>query len=116
MDSPQKTLLILIDETDQVRGQSLYDVIVRTLERHKIAGATVLRGVMGYGIHRHIHRQGLLGVSDERPIAIIAIDAEDRLRAVLPTIAPMVKEGLIALLETEVVSVGHRGAPKSTVE
>jgi PII-like signaling protein len=110
--SPQKMLLIFMDETDMWREDRLYSTLVRILERNGIAGVTVLSGIMGYGIHRRIHRKGLFGVSDEKPITMVIIDNEERIRAVLPTIVPMVREGLITLLDTEVISTGagHGGA------
>ncbi len=69
-------------------GERLYDAIVRRLHREGILGATVLGGIMGYGVHRRIHKKGLLGISDERPIVILVIDSEEKLRAVLPAIIP----------------------------
>jgi hypothetical protein len=54
-------------------------------------------GIMGYGVYRHVHRNGLFGVSDERPIAIAVVDQEEALRKALNTIRPMVRQGLILL-------------------
>lgn len=104
---PQKMLLIFVDLTDSWNGRTLYEVIVETLERAGIAGATALTGIMGYGIHRHIHRKGLFGVADEKPVTIVVIDTEEKIRAVLPRICPMVKEGLITLQDTEVLWTGE---------
>jgi PII-like signaling protein len=100
---PAKLLLIFIDETDTWGNRPLHEVIVRVLEQHGIAGATVLSGIMGYGIHRRIHRKGLLGVSDDKPLTVVVIDTEEALRRVLPEVQPMVREGLIGLMEFEVV-------------
>jgi PII-like signaling protein len=69
-------------------------------------GATVNLGLMGYSRHRQIHRRGLFGVSDDKPVTIIAIDTEEKIRAVLPHIVPMVREGLIMIQDTEVISTG----------
>ena len=102
-----KILMVFCDETDLwKREERLYEAIVRKLHRAGIAGATVLRGLMGYGVHRRIHKKGLFGVSDETPILILAIDEEDKLRNILPVLLPMVKEGLINLVDTEVLSYG----------
>jgi len=57
---------------------------------------------MGYGLTRRIHKKGLFGVTDERPVIITAIDSEESLRAVIPEILPMVKEGVVALLDAEI--------------
>ena len=102
---PRKMLTVFIDETDEWQQEKLYAAIVRVLERNGIAGATVISGIMGYGTHRQIHRKGLFGVPDDKPVTIIAIDEEHKLRDVLPHIVPMVKEGLISLQDTEVVAI-----------
>jgi uncharacterized protein len=100
---PVKLLLIFIDQTDTWHNSPLHEAIVRVLEQEGIAGATVLSGIMGYGIHRRIHRKGLLGVSDDKPMTIAVIDNEQKLRDVLPAIRPMVREGLIGLSDLELV-------------
>jgi PII-like signaling protein len=102
-----KILMVFCDVTDLWKNEErLYEAIVRRLHRQGILGATVLVGVMGYGVHRRIHKRGLLGVSDEKPVVILAIDQEEKLRAVLPIIVPMVKEGMINLVDTEIISMG----------
>jgi PII-like signaling protein len=99
----RKMLIVLIDLTDTHGEQPLYEAIVHTLERHGMAGATVTTGVMGYGRHRQIHRKGLFGMSDEKPVTITCIDDGQKIEAVLPVIAPMVKEGLVAVQDIEVL-------------
>jgi PII-like signaling protein len=104
--TPQKMLLMFMDETDMWREERLYSALVRILERNGLAGVTVLAGIMGYGIHRRIHHKGLFGVTDEKPITMIVIDNEEKIRSILPIVVPMVREGLITLLDTEVISTG----------
>lgn len=103
MPTAQKMLLIFIAETDMWQDVHLYAAIVTKLERQGIAGATVNLGLMGYGRHRRIHRKGLFGMSDDKPVTIMAVDTEDKLRAALPSIIPMVREGLILLQDAEVI-------------
>jgi uncharacterized protein len=103
INTPAKMLWIFIDQTDTWQNRPLHEAIVRVLEQNGIAGATVLSGIMGYGIHRRIHRRGLLGVSDDKPLTIAAIDSEDKLRTVLTAVRPMVREGLIGLTDFEVI-------------
>lgn len=107
MQSPQKALVVFIAVTDMWHDEPLYAAIVKTLERQGVAGVTVNSGLMGYGIHRRIHRKGLFGVSDDKPVTIIAVDSEDKIRATLPAIVPMVREGLVMLQDAEVISTGH---------
>jgi len=104
---PQKMLLVFMDETDTWKEEKLYQAIVRRLEKYGIAGATVIPGVVGYGRHRRIHSPGLFGVTSEKPITVIVIDEEAKIRAVLPKIVPMVKEGVVALVDTEVIASGE---------
>jgi len=104
IEAPAKMLLIFIDETDTWHNTPLHEAIVRVLQQNDIAGATVVTGTMGYGVHRRIHRKGLLGVSDDKPLTITAIDNEEKLRGVLPLIRPMIREGLIGLSDFEVIA------------
>ena len=100
-----KTLQIFIEDTDKWEGEPLSEALVRLLKKRKIAGATVWNGVMGYGTGGRIHRKGLFGVTDEKPVIIVAIDSEAKLRAVLPEILPMIKEGVLTLSDSEVFVV-----------
>ena len=100
-----KTLQIFIEDSDKWDGQPLSEALVRLLKKRKIAGATVLNGVMGYGTGGRIHRKGLFGVTDEKPVIIVAIDSEAKLRAVLPEILLMLKEGVLTLSDSEVFVV-----------
>jgi len=100
---PVKALLIFFDATDRLGDESLLEAIVRELAKHHIAGATAIHGIMGYGVHRRIHRKGLFGVIDDKPVTLIAVDNEQKLRSVVPVIRPMIKEGLLVMLDAEVV-------------
>jgi PII-like signaling protein len=100
---PVKALLAFFDATDEWEGSPLHEELVRQLERHGIAGATVLSGIMGYGIHRRIHRKGLFGVVDNKPVTLVAIDREKKLRQALPSIRPMIREGIVVMLDAEVI-------------
>jgi PII-like signaling protein len=105
MSERRKVLVIFIDETEKHREFSLYEAIVRRLLIRGVAGATVNVGIMGYGAHHRVHHKGLLGISDDRPITITAVDTEEKLRSALPEISKLVKsEGLILLLDAEVIS------------
>ncbi len=96
-------LMVFVDETDTWEELPLYEAIVRRMVRLEVGGATVQAGIMGYGSHAKVHRKRLFGVSDDRPITILAVDTEEKLRRVLPEIRPMVKEGLMLLTDVEVV-------------
>jgi len=104
MTPPTKMLMIFVDESDQWEDLPLYEAILRRLVKFQIAGATVQAGIMGFGSHNRIHRKRLFGVSDDRPITIMVIDNEEKLRKAIPEIRPLVKEGLLLLTDIEVIS------------
>lgn len=96
-------LTIYLNEADMKGDLPLHEVIVRRLLHFDIAGATVTRGLMGYGRHHKVHRKGLFGVSDDRPVVITAIDDEARIRPILPDLKALLSEGLVTLHELEAV-------------
>ncbi len=96
-------LTIYLNEADQMGDVPLHEDVLRRLQHFEIAGATVTRGLMGYGKHGRVHRKRLFGVSDDRPIVITAVDDEARIRSILVELKAVVLEGLISLQEVEVV-------------
>ena len=104
IDGPALLARIYIGESDHLDGRPLYEVIVETLRAEGVAGATVLRGVEGYGRAARLHTASVLRLSSDLPILIEVVDREDRLRAVLPRIDAMVPEGLITLEHVEVIA------------
>jgi PII-like signaling protein len=98
----KKCLMVFIEDTDTWKGEKLYEVIVRLLHKRGLDGATALSGITGFGAAGQIHRRGLLGVSDEKPVVIIAVDAEVKIREAIEVVAPLLKEGLICTCDTEV--------------
>jgi PII-like signaling protein len=108
----KKCLMIFIEDTDTWKGERLYEVIVRLMHKRGISGATALSGITGFGAAGQIHRKGLFGVSDERPIIIVAIDSEAKVKEAIEAVAPLVKEGLICTYDTEVFTAeDHPGHP-----
>ena len=103
MNPPAKLLLIFVDETDTWEQVPLYEAIVRRLRQLDIAGATVQTGIMGFGSHMKVHHKRLFGITDDRPIAISVVDNESKLRQVIPEIRGMIREGLVVLLDAEVI-------------
>ena len=101
-----KLLLAIFDARDEWDGRPLHEALVRVLEAHGIAGATVLSGVTGFGAHRGVHRKGLIGLPHDKPAVVIVIDSEAKLRGVLPTIRPMIAEGIVTLADMEVIPLG----------
>jgi PII-like signaling protein len=108
IDGPALVARIYIGESDQWHGQPLYHAIVELLRERGLAGATVLRGIEGFGHSARLHTSRILRLSEDLPILIEVVDREDRLRAVLPEIDAMVGDGLITLDPTHVVAYRSR--------
>ncbi|MGK5094719.1 DUF190 domain-containing protein [Deltaproteobacteria bacterium TL4] len=94
---------ITIKNSSQYEGKSLYLALIEKLEAHHIFGATVTRGVGGFGSHAHFHTDRILSLSSELPLIIEFVDYEERIRAILPEIDPMIPSGMITLEQVEVV-------------
>lgn len=104
MSEIRKALVIFIDETDRHGETSLYEAVVHRLLLRGVAGATVNIGIMGFGAHHRVHRKHLLGISDDRPVTITAVDAENKIRGVLAELRDLIKgQGLMLLLDAEVI-------------
>jgi uncharacterized protein len=106
-------LRIYIGESDHWHGRPLYQAIVAFLRERGIAGATVFRGIEGYGAKAHLHTDRLLRLSQDLPILIEIVDDESALRAVLPELDAMVSGGLITLERIEVVAYRAGSPPPS---
>jgi len=101
---------IYLGESDSWHGRPLYQAILERLRERGLAGATVLRGIEGFGAKQHLHSTRILSLSEDLPILIEAVDLEDRVRAVLPELDEMLGDGLMTLEKVEVIAyrAGHR--------
>ena len=100
---------IYVGESDQWHGRPLYEAIVHLLRERGMAGATVLRGIEGFGAKQHLHTTRLLSLSSDLPVLIEVVDLEDRVRGVLPELDAMVGDGLITLERVEVIAYRANG-------
>jgi PII-like signaling protein len=107
IEGPGKLLRVFIGEADRWQGRPLSEAIVLMLREQGLAGATVLRGVEGFGADSRIHTAHILRLSEDLPIVIEVVDREERIRAVLPRLDEMVGEGLICLADVEIVMYRH---------
>jgi len=94
---------IHIGEDDKVDGKLLYKKIIEILRENDIAGATVLRGIMGYGASSRIHTASILDISSDLPIIIEIVDKEEKINKVLPKIELLIKNGLITQEKVKVI-------------
>ena len=99
---------IYVGDADHRDGQPLYHAVVHRLRERGIAGATVLRGIEGYGANAHLHTTRLLRLSEDLPLVIEVVDSETRIRAVLPEIDALIGDGLITLERVEGVTYRSR--------
>jgi PII-like signaling protein len=100
---PAKLLRIHISEADRFQGKPLYEAIVATCRELKIAGATVFRGLEGYGESAEMHKSHL--TRHDQPILISIVDTEDNLRRLVPVVEQMMDTGLMAMSDVRVVRV-----------
>ena len=107
LEGRAKLLRIYIGEDDRWEDEPLHEAIVKKLRMMDIAGATVYRGLIGYGAQNRVHRSGFLGLSKDLPIMLSIIDTEEKIRGVLPVLDEMVDEGLIALSDVEIIKYTH---------
>ncbi|HKN90207.1 MAG TPA: DUF190 domain-containing protein [Acidimicrobiia bacterium] len=112
LEGHQKRLTIFIGESDRVGHTPLATELVQRAHAAGLAGASVFRGVEGYGASNHIHTTRLLSLSDDLPVAVIIVDADDRIRAFLHELDELITEGLVIIDDVEVVKyVGRAAGP-----
>jgi len=98
-----KLLRIFIGEADKWEGKPLYEEIVLLAKKSGMAGATVIKGFMGFGCKSHMHTTKLLRLSEDLPIVIEIVDSEEKINQFIPQLDTMVKEGLITLEKANVI-------------
>ena len=96
-------LRVFIGESDQWHGKPLYEAIVMKARELHLAGATVLRGPMGFGAHSRMHTAKILRLSEDLPVLIEIVDAAEKIEAFVPDLDRMVSEGLVTLERAEVI-------------
>ncbi len=97
-------LRIFIGEDDRWEGMPLYEAIVQKAREEGLAGATVLRGVEGFGAHSRLHTARILRLSEDLPVVIEMVDRTEKIERILPDLDRMVTEGMITLEKVRVVA------------
>jgi len=107
LPSEAELLRIFIGEADRYEGKPLYEAIVHLARKNGMAGATVLRGLMGFGADSRMHTAKILRLSEDLPIVIEIVDKPERIQEILPEIDKMIQEGMVTLEEIKVIAYRH---------
>jgi hypothetical protein len=110
---PGKLLRILVGESDRVQGRPLYSALVEKARELGLAGATVWRGIEGFGARSRIHTARILRLSEDLPVVIEIVDGEEEIRRALPALDALIEAagggGLITLEAAEIIKYTHGG-------
>ncbi len=109
---PARLLRIHISESDRYQGQPLYEAIVNKCREMKIAGATVFRGLEGYGGTAEIHKAHV--IRHDQPILITIVDSAENLAGLVPAVEEMMDTGMLALSEVKIIRVQKAGLPEAS--
>lgn len=100
-------LRVFLGESDRTDGKPVYEQIVLRARELNLAGATVLRGVMGFGANSRLHTAKLLRLSEDLPVIVEVVDTQEKLAALLPFLDEHVKEGLVTIEKVQVIHYRH---------
>jgi len=109
LEGEGQLLRVFIGESDRWHGKPLYEAIVLKAREMGMAGATVLRGTMGFGADSRLHTAKVLRLSEDLPIVIEIADRPEKIEAFLPEIDGMVTEGMITLEKVHILAYRHNG-------
>jgi len=112
LEGEQWMARIFIGESDRWHGRPLADALIERLRREGFAGATVLRGLAGFGARSVVHTAHLLELSPDLPLVIEVVDTEERMKALEPILDEMIADGLVTLEKVRVLKY-KPGAPRS---
>lgn len=107
-----KLVRIFIGESDTWHGKPLYQAIVQRVREEGLAGATVTRGIEGYGASSHLHTSRILRLSEDLPLVIEIVDTEERIEALLPILDEMVGDGMVTIESVRIVT--YRASDSTT--
>ncbi|MGB8022033.1 MAG: DUF190 domain-containing protein [Candidatus Nanopelagicales bacterium] len=110
LEGPALRLSIFVGESDQWHHRPVYTEIVHRAHAAGLAGATVLRGIEGYGASSHVHTTRILSLAEDLPVAVIIIDTAERIHAFLPQLDELIAEGIVIIDPVDVIRyVGRPG-------
>ena len=104
LEGEGRLLRIFVGESDRWHGKPLYEAIVERARKEGLAGATVVRGLEGFGAHSHLHTTRILRLSEDLPVVIELVDTAEKIDAFLPGLDEMVAEGMVTLEPVHVIA------------
>ncbi|MGH2795544.1 MAG: DUF190 domain-containing protein [Actinomycetota bacterium] len=104
LEGTGRLLRIFIGESDTWHGKPLYQAIVERVREQGLAGATVVRGIEGFGAKSHLHTARILRLSEDLPVLIEIVDTEEKILAILPSLDEMIADGLVTLETVEIIA------------
>jgi len=103
-----KLLRIFVGESDRWQGKPLYQAIVERVRQEGLAGATVIRGIEGFGADSRLHTARILRLSEDLPVVVEIVDSAEQIERILPVLDEMVGEGMVTVERVEVIA--YRGS------
>jgi uncharacterized protein len=108
LPSEAELLRVFVGESDHYGGKPLYEAIILEARRRGMAGATALRGLMGFGAHSRLHTAKVLRLSEDLPIVVEIVDTPEKIEELLPKLDEMIEEGLVTLERVRVITYRHQ--------
>lgn len=108
IEGSARMMRIYISEEDRWNDRPLHESLVEAMRANDIAGVTVYRGILGYGAHHRLHKEGALHLAHHSPIMLSVVDIPDKLERLLALIDQMVPDGLVVLSDVEIIKYAHR--------
>ena len=112
LEGEGKLVRVFIGESDTWHGKPLYQALVERVRELGLAGATVVRGIEGFGAHSHLHTSRILRLSEDLPVVIEIVDTADRIDALLPVLDEMVREGMVTIEPVQILT--YRASDSTT--
>ena len=108
LPSEAELLRVFVGESDHYGGKPLYEAIIQEARNRGMAGATALRGLMGFGAHSRLHTAKVLRLSEDLPIVVEIVDTPEKIEELLPKLDEMIEEGLVTLERVRVITYRHQ--------
>jgi len=110
LEGEGKLVRVFVGESDRWHGKPLYQAIVERMREAGLAGATVMRGIEGFGATSRLHTTRILQLSTDLPVVIEIVDTDERIDGILPILDEMVGDGLVTLEKVHIIT--YRGSPR----